>query len=85
DPAKPIFTLGDTDPAIQETQTLLANYGYEVTATGTLDRATHDVVAAFQRHFRPQRVDGFIDVSTISTLKDLVAARDARPDANRRS
>jgi N-acetylmuramoyl-L-alanine amidase len=35
-------------------------------------------VAAFQRHFRPQRVDGFIDVSTISTLKDLIAARDAR-------
>jgi N-acetylmuramoyl-L-alanine amidase len=35
-------------------------------------------VAAFQRHFRPQRVDGFIDVSTIATLKDLIAARDAR-------
>ena len=85
DAAQPIFTLGDTDPAIQETQTLLANYGYEVTATGSLDRVTHDVVAAFQRHFRPQRVDGFVDASTISTLKDLIAARDVRPDANKRS
>jgi N-acetylmuramoyl-L-alanine amidase len=85
DPAKPIFTLGDTDAAIQETQTLLANYGYEVTATASLDRATHEVVAAFQRHFRPQRVDGFIDASTISTLKDLIAARDAHPGASKRS
>jgi N-acetylmuramoyl-L-alanine amidase len=85
DPAKPVFTLGDTDAAIQETQTLLANYGYEVTATGALDRTTHDVVAAFQRHFRPQRVDGFIDASTISTLKDLIVARDAHRDASKRS
>ncbi len=85
DAAQPIFTLGDTDPAIQETQTLLANYGYEVTATGSLDRVTHDVVAAFQRHFRPQRVDGFVDASTISTLKDLIAARDAHPVASKRS
>jgi N-acetylmuramoyl-L-alanine amidase len=85
DPAKPIFTLGDSDPAIQETQTLLASYGYEITATGSLDRSTHEVVAAFQRHFRPQRVDGFVDASTISTLKDLIAARDAHPAAGKRS
>jgi N-acetylmuramoyl-L-alanine amidase len=85
DPAKPIFTLGDSDPAIQETQTLLASYGYELTATGALDRSTHEVVAAFQRHFRPQRVDGFVDASTISTLKDLIAARDAHPTAGKRS
>jgi N-acetylmuramoyl-L-alanine amidase len=85
DPAKPIFTLGDSDPAIQQTQTLLASYGYEITATGALDRSTHEVVAAFQRHFRPQRVDGFVDASTISTLKDLIAARDAHPAAGKRS
>jgi N-acetylmuramoyl-L-alanine amidase len=80
-----IFTLGDTDAAIRETQTLLASYGYDLTATGDLDAATRDVVAAFQRHFRPQRVDGFIDTSTISTLKDLIAARDAHPNASKRA
>src|SRR5262249_12857135 len=77
DPAGPIFTLGEPNPAIEEVQTLLAKYGYDVTASGYLDSATRDAVAAFQRHFRPQRVDGIIDVSTTSTLKDLIAARDA--------
>jgi N-acetylmuramoyl-L-alanine amidase len=80
----PVFTLGDTNPTIEETQALLANYGYDVTTTRYLDSATRDAVAAFQRHFRPQRVDGFIDGSTIATLKDLVAARDAHPRASKR-
>ena len=83
DPTGPIFTLGETNPIIEEAQTLLAKYGYDVTASGYLDSVTRDVVAAFQRHFRPQRVDGFIDVSTVSTLKDLLAARDARISASK--
>jgi N-acetylmuramoyl-L-alanine amidase len=84
DQAGPTFTLGDTNPAIEETQALLANYGYEITATtGFLDGATRDTVAAFQRHFRPQRVDGFIDGSTIATLKSLIAARDACSGASK--
>jgi len=81
--AGPTFTLGDTNPAIEETQALLANYGYEITATCFLDDATRDTVAAFQRHFRPQRVDGFIDASTTATLKSLIAARDARSNASK--
>jgi N-acetylmuramoyl-L-alanine amidase len=76
--AGPIFVLGESDPAVEETQTLLARYGYGVAPTGYLDGATRDAVAAFQRHFRPIRVDGVIDVSTIATLKALLAARDAR-------
>jgi N-acetylmuramoyl-L-alanine amidase len=76
--AGPIFTLGETDPTIEEAQRLLAKYGYEVAATGYFDRTTLDAVAAFQRHFRPQRVDGILDVSTMATLKALLAARDAR-------
>ena len=42
EPADSIFTLGDTNPAIEEAQTLLANYGYDVAATGYLDGATRD-------------------------------------------
>src|SRR5262249_13917628 len=83
DPAAAIFTLGETNPAIAEVQTLLAKYGYDVAASGYLDSATRDVVAAFQRHFRPQRVDGIIDVSTTSTLKDLLAPRDERLSASK--
>ena len=33
-----------------------------------------DVVAAFQRHFRPARVDGVADRSTLETLQRLLAA-----------
>ena len=36
--------------------------------------ATREVVVAFQRHFRPVRVDGIADVSTIETLRSLIDA-----------
>jgi N-acetylmuramoyl-L-alanine amidase len=77
---RPIFTLGETNPAVEEAQALLARYGYDVTPTGYFDGGTLDAVAAFQRHFRPQRVDGILDVSTLETLKALLAAREARSD-----
>ena len=44
-----------------------------------IDERTHAVVAAFQRHFRPARVDGVADASTITTLRDLIAALPAHP------
>ena len=70
--------LGETDSAIEEVQRLLVRYGYGVAATGYLDTTTRDAVAAFQRHFRPMRVDGVVDASTIATLRALIAERDAR-------
>jgi N-acetylmuramoyl-L-alanine amidase len=74
----PIYVLGETDPAIEEIQRLLARYGYGLAATGYLDGTTRDAIAAFQRHFRPSRVDGVVDASTTATLKALIAERDAR-------
>ena len=53
-------------------QAMLALYGYGVEITGVYDRQTRQAVAAFQRHFRPGRVDGEADASTIATLKALV-------------
>jgi N-acetylmuramoyl-L-alanine amidase len=78
-PIKPgkVFVLGDNAPAITEMQIMLSRYGYAVPTSGYLDGVTRDVVAAFQRHFRPERVDGEADVSTILTLRSLLAARDA--------
>jgi N-acetylmuramoyl-L-alanine amidase len=72
------YTMGDNDPAVTELQILLAKYGYGVEATGYFDNDTRDVVLAFQRHFRPARVNGEADVSTVVTLKALLAARDAQ-------
>jgi N-acetylmuramoyl-L-alanine amidase len=85
DPEGPIFTLGETNPTIEEVQRLLAQYGYDVTPSGYFDGSTRDAVAAFQRHFRRQRVNGIIDTSTIATLKALVAARDKLPSVGQPS
>ncbi|CAM5434343.1 N-acetylmuramoyl-L-alanine amidase [Aquamicrobium terrae] len=65
---------GDTGAAVEELQSMLALYGYGVDITGTFDRQTEIVVAAFQRHFRPRRVDGLADGSTVRTLRRLLSS-----------
>lgn len=65
---------GAAGPLIGEVQRLLARYGYGIEATGLADSKTEFVVAAFQRHFRPERATGRIDQSTIDTLTALIAA-----------
>jgi N-acetylmuramoyl-L-alanine amidase len=64
--------LGAIAPQVTEMQELLARYGYEIpNVTGILDERTATVIRAFQRHFRPARVDGCIDTSTLDTLRRL--------------
>jgi N-acetylmuramoyl-L-alanine amidase len=53
-------------------QSRLGQYGYEIERTGRLDEQTSIVIAAFQRHFRPERVDGKVDLSTDQTLARLL-------------
>jgi N-acetylmuramoyl-L-alanine amidase len=52
---------------------MLARYGYGIAADGGADDRTRAVVEAFQRHFRPERVDGIADRSTFETLAALLA------------
>lgn len=66
------FDIGDVNAEILEVQKKLAAYGYGVGQTSALDRETWRVVRAFQRHFRPERVDGRLDRSTILTLDRLI-------------
>ncbi len=79
-PSGAVFAFGASDPAIADIQGQLARYGYDLTASGNFDDTTRDVIAAFQRHFRPARVDGAADTSTIATIKAVVAARAALAD-----
>lgn len=67
------FDPDATDPLIGEVQRGLARFGYEIQATGRLDEPARRVVAAFQRHFRPSRVDGLIDSETARRLEALLA------------
>ncbi len=60
--------------SIRAAQIQFARYGYDVDATGVLDAKTVTAVTAFQRHFRTQRIDGCIDLSTLATLERLQAA-----------
>jgi N-acetylmuramoyl-L-alanine amidase len=73
-----IFVLGDRDPEVETLQMSLRNYGYGLDSSGSYDSETMAVVAAFQRHFRPARVDGIADVSTVATLGALISARGPR-------
>jgi N-acetylmuramoyl-L-alanine amidase len=66
--------LGAAEPRIAACQVALRRYGYGIEPTGALDARTELVVTAFQRHFRPGRVDGRMDRSTVSTLEQLIAA-----------
>ena len=54
---------------------MLSLYGYGIDITGRYDEPTGVVVAAFQRHFRPRRVDGLADRSTVDTLRRLLQAQ----------
>lgn len=65
------LTLGDGGPPVEALQEMLSLYGYGIGRSGEFDRKTGQVVAAFQRHFRPGKVDGVADVSTIETLYRL--------------
>ncbi len=66
---------GDRGEAVTRLQRTLRNYGYGISGTGTYDDATREVIAAFQRHFRPARIDGIADPSTLLTLRALVETR----------
>jgi N-acetylmuramoyl-L-alanine amidase len=69
---------GDTGFGLGAT-VLFAAYGYDCPISGDYDRKTEAVVAAFQRHFRPLRCDGRLDLSTLATLERLLAALPSSP------
>jgi N-acetylmuramoyl-L-alanine amidase len=65
---------GASGEDILRAQRLLSSYGYLIGVNGRFGREMETVVAAFQRHFRPARVDGRLDRSTLETLETLVAS-----------
>ena len=77
--------LGAAGDDVLGIQQALARYGYGIPTNGKYDAPTMEVVTAFQRHFRPARVDGVADHSTMTTLQSLLAslAADAKAVAAR--
>jgi N-acetylmuramoyl-L-alanine amidase len=70
-----VLTSGSRGEAVAALHKSLREYGYGVEASGEYDPNTAEVVTAFQRHFRPERIDGQADPSTRSTLQELLASR----------
>ncbi len=68
------FQRGDEGQPVAALQSMLSLYGYGTEISGVFSEKTEGDVAAFQRHFRPARVDGIADMSTIDTLHRLLSA-----------
>lgn len=67
-----LFELGARDRGVTIVQSGLAYLGYGVEVNGVLDAKTASVISAFQRRYRPARIDGKIDVHTMEVLMQLV-------------
>ncbi len=68
------FQKGDVGQPIEALQSMLSLYGYGTEITGEFSTKLEGDVQAFQRHFRPARVDGIADFSTIDTLHRLLSS-----------
>jgi N-acetylmuramoyl-L-alanine amidase len=62
-----LWPKSGNDPGAEVVPDLLARYGYDPEVAGD------KVVTAFQRHFRPSRVDGMADAETRTMLSGLIA------------
>ena len=69
------LSAGDEGQPVEALQAMLALYGYECPSPACFDPATFRDVKAFQLHFRPEKVDGIADFSTIDTLHRLLKNR----------
>ncbi|EFO31062.1 N-acetylmuramoyl-L-alanine amidase AmiD [Roseibium sp. TrichSKD4] len=70
---------GESGQPVEALQSMLAIFGYRMEVTGQFDATTRLAVEAFQRHYRPEQVDGIVDQSTIETLHKLLSKL---PDLN---
>ncbi len=76
DACGPSLCPGDAGEEVMQLQAGLARIGYGLGETAVFDEMTEAVVRAFQRRFRPQKVDGVADASTLATLERVLAMLD---------
>jgi N-acetylmuramoyl-L-alanine amidase len=72
EPVPPIYRAGDEGMPVAALQSLFAKFGYGIAISGVFDQRTVDVVTAFQRHWRPERIDGIADGETLARLAQLL-------------
>jgi N-acetylmuramoyl-L-alanine amidase len=70
-PGAPL-ALGDEGAGVFALQAGLTRLGYDSAPSGQYDAYTETIVKAFQRHWRPERVDGIADGETRARLVRLL-------------
>ena len=58
-------------PSVQEIKQAFRDYGYPMNGTDTWDKASRDVIYAFQLPFRPEQLTGGMDAETYAILQAL--------------
>ncbi|SUD91476.1 N-acetylmuramoyl-L-alanine amidase [Psychrobacter phenylpyruvicus] len=57
--------------SIPEIKQLFSDYGYQINDSNEWDKPSRDVIYAFQLHFRPQKINGVMDLETYAILRAL--------------
>ena len=69
----PVLQQGQQGDSVANLQNDLAALGYGIAVDGSYGDETTAVVTAFQRHWRPARVDGIADTETQARLAGLLS------------
>jgi N-acetylmuramoyl-L-alanine amidase len=72
-PGAPL-AVGDEGTGVFALQAGLTRLGYDSAPSGKFEEGTATIVTAFQRHWRPERVDGIADGETRARLVHLLRA-----------
>lgn len=72
DDRRVLFELGARDRGVAIVQSGLAHIGYGARVTGVMDEDTKLIIEALQRRYRPNQIDGVVDIQTMEVIKALV-------------
>ena len=67
-----LFEAGTRDRGVAIVQSGLAHIGYGARVTGVMDEDTKLIIEALQRRYRPDQIDGIVDIQTMEVIKALV-------------
>jgi len=67
-----LFERGTRDRGVAIVQSGLAHIGYGARVTGVMDEDTKLIIQALQRRYRPDQIDGVVDIQTMEVIKALM-------------
>jgi len=70
-----LFEADSRDRGVAIVQRGLAHIGYGARVTGVLGEETRLIIAALQRRYRPDQIDGLVDIQTMEIIKTLAEAK----------